>query len=63
MPIENKAGEIVEVMNNDKNTVKNDLKAFYLKEQYDFCSNCKIFTNETVKNAEQVEKNIEKNFD
>lgn len=63
LPIENKAGEIVEVMNNDKNTVKNDLKAFYLKEQYDFCSNCKIFTNETVKNAEQVEKNIEKNFD
>ncbi len=54
LSIENKAGEIVEVMNNDKNTVKNDLKAFYLKEQYDFCSNCKIFTNETVKNAEQV---------
>jgi hypothetical protein len=54
LPLENKVDELVDVMNGNEKNIEKELISFYLKKQYQFCSNCKLHTDKIVPNAEQL---------
>ena len=41
-------------MNGNEKNIEKELISFYLKKQYQFCSNCKLHTDKIVPNAEQL---------